>query len=337
MTGIRRDTCGAAVVVGGTGFLGSRLVARLAEEGRPIRVVSRSAPVPGSLPAGVEHVAADLERDEAVPELRRAVRGASGVVHLAGALFRPKEAASRYRRLHVDGTARLLSALRDAGSPVRLVHVSTTGVLGPTGPDPLDEAAPPRPTTLYESTKLEGERLALSSRGDGVEVVAVRPGLVYGPGDRHLAALWRAIRDGRFRPVGGGRALWQPVHVDDVARGLSLSLSSPALDGEIFHLAGSERVTVRDFAGRIARSLGTRLRGPSLPFALAWAAGGVLELACAPFGLDPPMSRSRARTLTEHRVYSIVRARERLGWSPAIPLDRGVEKTTAWYRTEGLL
>lgn len=337
MTGLGQGADGPAVVVGGTGFLGSRLVARLAAEGRPIRVVSRSAPLPGSVPADTEHVSADLERDEAAAELRRAVRGASGVVHLAGALFRPSEARSRYKGLHVDGTARLLAALRDAGNPVRLVHVSTTGVLGPTGPDPLDETAPPRPTTLYESTKLEGERLALEARGNGIEVVAARPGLVYGPGDLHLVPLWRAIRDGRFRPIAGGRALWQPVHVEDVARGLALSLSLPGLDGEILHLAGSERVTVRDFAGRIARSLGARLRGPSVPFALAWAAGGVLELASAPFGLDPPMSRSRARTLTEDRVYSIARARERLGWSPEIALDRGIEETTAWYRREGLL
>ncbi len=331
-----------AVLVGGAGFLGSHLAERLAASGTAVRVLSRSGRWPwGPAPDGLSCSRCDVETEASIPELEGAIGGAEVVVHLAGALFRPATAPARYRALHVDGTRRVVETCRRAvsrdGRPRRLVQVSTTGVLGPTGSVPLPESAPARPGTVYEATKHEGELAALAGRGAGLEVVVARPGLVYGPRDLHLVALWRAIGSGRFRLVAGGRALWQPVHVTDVARGLEALARLPGLDGEIFHLAGPERRTVRQIAETIAASLGVSVRGPGLPFAAAYVAGAVLEALYAPFGGDPPLSRSRVRTLTENRVYEISRARERVGWAPAVGVERGIAATTAWYRGEGLL
>lgn len=331
-----------AVLVGGTGFLGSHLAERFASSGTRALVLSRSGRWPwGAAPVGVSCSPCDLETEASVPALDAAIGGAEVVVHLAGALFRPSTAAARYRTLHVDGARRVVDACRRAvsrdGRSRRLVHVSTTGVLGPTGPVPLPESAPARPRTIYEATKHEGEVAALAGRGNGFEVVVARPGLVFGPRDLHLVALWRAIGSGRFRLLAGGRALWQPVHVTDVARGLDTLTESPGIDGEVFHLAGPERRTVREIAETIAASLSVSLRGPSIPFAAALAAGAVLEALFAPFGGDAPLSRSRVRTLTEDRVYDVSHARDRVGWEPIVGVERGIGETTAWYRTEGLL
>jgi nucleoside-diphosphate-sugar epimerase len=217
------------------------------------------------------------------------------------------------------------------------VHVSTTGVLGPTGTSPRDESSSPHPLTAYERSKLEGERAALAARGGGLEVVVVRPGLVYGPRDLHLLGLYRAIGKGTYRTIAGGRALWQPIYVEDVARAIQAALEAPAGDGGVFHVAGGERVTVGALAERIAAGLGTRIRRPGLPYAAAMAAGTLLEAVCAPAGVEPPLTRARVRTMTEDRVYSIDRARERLGFEPRIGLEEGIALTIGWYRSHGYL
>jgi nucleoside-diphosphate-sugar epimerase len=305
------------VLVGGSGFLGGALASRLRAAGREVVVASRSGEVPVDL---------------ASPLPRALLAGADAAVNLAALLGRPRTPESAYREVNAVGARRVAEACDVAGVR-RLVHVSTTGVLGPTGTTPLDETAPPRPETPYERTKLEGERAALAFERS----LVLRPGHVYGPGDLHMLPMYRSIAAGSFRTIGGGRALWQPVHVDDVARAIELAVDVPALPARVFHVAGAERLTFDDLARRVASALGTRLRGPSLPLPLAWAAGAILEAAMLPFGLDPPLTRARVRTMTTDRVYAIDRAREALSWEPRIALAAGLEGTVAWYRGRGLL
>jgi nucleoside-diphosphate-sugar epimerase len=330
----------AVLVVGGTGFIGSHVVERLAAAGAAVRVASRSGRWEwGPAPSRVECTALDLRDPAQLPRLEELVRETRTIINLAGALLRPGVPESDYRKLHVSGVRRLIAAV-DAAPPNgrrRLVHVSTTGVLGPTCSGPVDEGAPPNPTTAYEATKLEGERAALAGQSDHLEVVVVRPGLVYGPRDLHLLGLYRAIERGLFRPITGGTARWQPIHVADVARSIEDAADSDSVDGEIFHVAGEETVSVADLAGRIATLLGRRVRGPSLPYGLALAMGAALELAARPFGFDPPLSRSRVRTLTEDRLYRTERVRQRLGFVPSTRLDRGLAETVRWYRSHGYL
>ncbi len=332
---------GPVLLIGGAGFVGSHLADRLAAAGRPARVTSRQGRWPwGAPPAGVEMAPLDLTGADRDARLDALLADASGVVNLAGALLRPGRPAAAYRALHRDGAAAVAAAARrraERGAPLRLVHVSTTGVLGPTGTEPLDETAPPRPRTLYEITKLEGEEEARAARGGGLEVVTARPGLVYGPRDLHLLALFRSIASGTFRCIGGGRALWQPIFAPDVARGLAAALDAPGADGLVVHLAGAETVSVAGLAERIAALLGTRVRRPGLPRPLALAAGAVLAAACAPLGLTPPLTPARVRTLTEHRRYATGLAARRLGFAPEVGLEEGLAATVAWYRERGHL
>lgn len=327
------------VVVGGTGFVGSHVSERLAAGGAAVRAASRRGRWPwGNTPSGIDCVSLDLTAPAAGPRLRELAAGAAAVVHLAGILYRPGLPGRAYRDLHVEGTRRVVAAARAAGVR-RLVHVSTTGVLGPTGPRPLHEDAPPRPTTPYEASKLEGERIVLAAReAGGPEVVVLRPGLVYGPRDLHLLPLYRSISRGWFRPIAGGRARWQPIHVGDVARAVAAAVDvEPGPEAAVLHVAGGETVTVGALVRRIASALGTRLRGPALPYAVAMAAGTLIELGCRPLGIDPPLSRSRVRTLTEDRLYDTGRAARALGFVPRTALDDGLAETVAWYREHGYL
>ena len=327
------------VVLGGTGFIGSHLVDSLAAQGGEVVAVSRRGAWPwGKLPRNTQVVALDVADQERHDELAAVLEDADRVINLVGALSRPTLPKGELRHLHVDGTRHVVVTLAKAGvARSRLVHVSTTGVLGPTGPTPKDEEAPPHPTNEYESTKLEGETIALASRRPSREVAIVRPGLVYGPRDPHLRAWFRAIAAGAYRAISGGRALWQPIYVDDVVRGIEAALETRGADGQTFHLAGKERITIADLGTRIGAALGKHPHRTSFPYPLAMAAGAILEAIYLPRKKDPPLSRARVRTMTEDRVYAIDRAERLLKVTPETLLDDGLRKTVAWYRAHGSL
>ena len=324
-----------AVVLGGTGFIGSHVVERLAARGDAVLAVSRKGTWPwGDTPRNVHLAALDVAEKSTKERLIELLDGAETIVNLSGVLDRTSLAPHALRRVHVNGAWHVVDALSAARSPrTRLIHVSTTGVLGPTGTTPKDEEAPPHPTNEYERAKLEGETIALASRRHNREVAIVRPGLVYGPRDLHLLAWFQSIAQGRYRPIGAGDALWQPVYVDDVVRGIEAVLATPGADGQTFHLAGTERVTVADLGKRIASTIGKPAATSSIPYPLAMAAGAVLETILR----DPPLSRARVRTMTQHRVYAIDRAQTLLSFTPNIPLSDGLERTVAWYRNHGHL
>ena len=330
---------GPVAVIGGCGFIGSHLVDRLAARGVVVRVVSRSGHWTwGRRPEGATFHPVDLGDADAAMRLIPVVAGAACVVNLAGVLFRTSVPRGAFDLVHVAGVRSILDSMTEIGSPPRFIHVSTTGVLGPTGTDPLREDAPMRPSTIYERSKAQGERLVLEAAAAGLETTVVRPGLVYGPRDMHLLGLFRSIDSGTYRAIGGARAVWQPIHVADVVDGLLAAMDGNRVpSGRVFHLAGAERVPLGVFAGRIAEHLGRRLRGPGLPVPIALAAGLGLEIAYRPFGFQPPLSRSRVRTMTQHRVYSIDRARSELGFTPRTTLDDGIAGTVAWYRDNGFL
>ena len=117
------------------------------------------------------------------------------IYHLVGRLYHPSVPTELYRQTHVEGTRILLNACKGQSQLQRIVHCSTTGVLGVTGKKPAAEDAPFAPTNPYEATKLEGELLALRAYKEyGLPVSVIRPGLVYGPGDLHLLGFFSSIK-----------------------------------------------------------------------------------------------------------------------------------------------
>src|SRR5919108_1910477 len=136
-----------ALVTGATGFLGTHLVQRLLAEGTRVRVLARSATKAAPLRAqGAEVVVGEITDGDAV---RAALADVTVVYHLAGRLFMPGVPAAAYYQTHVEGTRTLLAACRAHPRLERFVQCSTTGVLGATGAQAADEAAPYRPTNAY--------------------------------------------------------------------------------------------------------------------------------------------------------------------------------------------
>ena len=323
------------LVIGGTGFLGQRLVRALHERGHAVRVLVRpSARSSVFKPLGVECVSGNV-LDGA--SLRAALPAVTHVFHLAGRLFVPGVPDREYEQLHVEGTLNLLTACAERESPPVVVYCSTTGVLGPTGATPATEAAPLQPGNVYERTKAAGEQLALGiARRHGLRLSVARPALVYGPGDLHLLGWFRAIQRGYYFVVGRGDNLLHPIYVDDVAGGL-LRCAEASASGRIYHLAGARAIPIRELAEAMAHVLARRLPRLHLPVSLALVIARGLE---ALPGIPParlPLTRSRIAFMTQSRAYCGERARRELNFVPQVDLETGLCRTVAWYRAQGLL
>lgn len=323
------------LVTGGTGFIGRRLVEVLRAQGARVRVVVRRRDAADAVAAaGAEPLLGDL-LDPTIAA--RAVDGVRAVYHLAGRLFRPGDAARHYERLHVGATMALVGAAVAQGDLDFFVLCSTTGVHGATGTRPAREDDRGHPENAYEQTKARAEELAsLVARRDGLNLVIARPGLVYGPGDRHLLGWFRAIRGGYYRVIGSGRNSFHPIYIDDLVRALQLAASAATRPCRAYHLVGSQPVTIQALSEAIGKAVGCQIPRTHLPRPLAFAVGAALEALPVP-RRKLPLTRSRVRFMTENRAYDGSRAQQELGFTPNVALTDGLARTVAWYRENGLL
>jgi len=321
-------------VTGATGFVGSHLTECLAAAGHEVTVLSRS---PGRM-AWIRHlsvrvVEGDLDRADA---LREFTAGQDAVVHAAGITLAADRA--EFLRVNVDASVRLLSAsLENSPALRRFVYISSQAAMGPSPPGAsLEEDAPRRPISRYGESKSLAEE-ALARFADRVPVTFVRPPWVYGPRDRHTLALFRLAARG-LRLVAGARSRYSIVHAADLAQGIRLAAESALPGARAYFFTDGEGRTVEELARIIAGAVGRRTVRVPVPVAAVAVVAAASELAGA-------IARRPAflgfRKLGEVRnpcwVVSDRRAREELGWRPAIATERGMAETAAWYRTEGWL
>jgi nucleoside-diphosphate-sugar epimerase len=322
------------LVTGGAGFIGRHLVAALRKQGSTVRVVVRDPEAAKRLAGdGAETVVGDL-LDPGI--VARAVDGAGSIFHFAGRLFAPGDPADEYERLHVGATTALFEAATAQGPLDLFVLCSTTGVHGETGASPAREDDPGHPGNAYELTKVRAEKAAIDiAKRSGVRLVIARPGLVYGPGDRHLLGWFRSIQGGYYRVIGSGAHHLHPIYIEDLVRGVLLAAAAGPTC-RAYHLVGTEPVTMRDLSQAIAGALGRKLSSVHVPVPFAYAAGAALEVLPVPRRMLP-LTRSRVRFLTQNRAYDGSRARDELGFTPRIGLNEGLARTVAWYRDSGWL
>ena len=323
------------LVTGATGFTGGHLARSLVARGYAVRALVRDERRAETLRQhGVELAIGDL-RERA--SLEAAMRNVEVVYNIAALYREAGLAAAEYRAVNAE-SARTIVEISQAAGVRRVVHCSTVGVHGDVEHPPANEDAPLKPGDLYQETKLEGERLALSAgMSTGVEVVVARPTGIYGPGDRRLLKLFRGVARKRFVILGDGRIFYHLTYIDDLVEGFRLCAEVPGAAGRIYILAGGEVTTLNELVALIAREAGVpppRLHLPVWPF---WTAGAICEAICAPFGIEPPIYRRRVDFFTKSRAFDISRARRELGYAPQVGLQDGIRKSLAWYRTAGWL
>jgi dihydroflavonol-4-reductase len=286
------------LVTGATGFLGEHLCRVVMEQGHTVRGLARSrSAVLAEL--GVEHVRGDVLEG---PELDRALDGVDAVFHLAGAVSRDPDDAQRMMRLHVDGTRRVLERMAAAGIK-KMVLASTSGTIGVSKDEEiLDESAPYAEEIVagwpYYASKIYQERLAFE-HGErlGIDIIAVNPSLLLGPGDRRLSSTGdvRKFIKRKIPVVPEGGINFVDARDAAAATAAALDRGRP---GERY-LLGGPNWTMKEFFARLGRVANVAPPRLKLPAKLnRWGASLVEELY-RHRGKEPPVDRISVE-MSEH-------------------------------------
>ena len=278
------------LVTGATGFLGEHLCRVLVEQGHTVRGLARSRS--GVLEAlGVEHVRGDVLSGD---DLDKALAGVHAVFHLAGAVSRDPDDAQRMMRLHVDGTRKVLERM-DAANIRRMVLASTSGTIGVSKDEEiLDESAPYAEEIVagwpYYASKIYQERLAFEhGQKLGIEVVAVNPSLLLGPGDRRLSSTGdvRKFLKKQIPTVPDGGINF--VDARDAALATAAALEHGRA-GERY-LLGGPNWTMKEFFARLGRV--SNVSPPRIKLPAKWNKWGasLIEELYRHRGKEPPVDR----------------------------------------------
>ncbi|HET8867284.1 MAG TPA: NAD-dependent epimerase/dehydratase family protein [Agrococcus sp.] len=322
------------LVTGASGFLGRAVAAELLAAGHEVRTLQRR---PSQL-RGVTDVLGSVT-DPARVALAVAGDGsgsAEGVVHLAAKVSLAGDPAD-FRRVNVDGTRMMLDAAEQAGV-TRFVQVSSPSVahtgasLSGVGAEP---ASPEHARGDYARTKAEAELLALARDSEAMRVLAVRPHIVWGPGDTQLIErIVERARRGRVPLLSGGRALIDTTYVDNAASAIAAALHrADAAHGKAYVVTNGEPRPVADILAGICLAAGVQPPRRSIPAGLARAAGSVVERVWAirPGADEPPMTRFLAEQLSTAHWFDQRETRAALDWAPTVSIDEGLRRLAAHY------
>jgi nucleoside-diphosphate-sugar epimerase len=316
------------LVTGASGMLGRATALALLHRGDEVTVLQRR-------PAGLDcrEVLGDVA-DASVVD--RAVAGQDAVLHLA-AKVDVVGAWPEYERANVGGTRTVVEA-SEASSVSRLVHVSSPSVahagdsLVGVGAEPADLAGA---HGHYARSKALAERLALGADSTTLAVVAIRPHLVWGPGDTQLVGrIVERARAGRLPLIGTGAALIDTTYVDNAVSALLAAVDAP-VHGEALVVSNGEPRPVAEILARLCLAAGVPGPRGHLPLPVAAAAGSVIETGWRLLRRrdTPPMTRFLAEQLATAHWFDQRRTREALGWAPQVSLDQGFAALAAWYAT----
>lgn len=329
---------GPALVTGGTGFLGRRLVERLLAQGRAVTVLARR-PAPDLAVQGVRFIGADLADADAV---RAACVGIETVFHTAakvGVWGRYDE----FYRTNVGGTRALLEAGRAHGVKF-FIHTSTPSVVY-NGRDlaGADESLPltTRCPAAYPLTKALAEKEVLAANSPAFRTVALRPHLIWGVGDPHLVPrLLARARAGRLRIIGAGRNRVDMVHVENavdahlLAEQALRSSAAPGAAGRAYFITNDEPVVLWEWINGLLTGLGMTPVTKKISLPAATMFGATFESIWRILSLrgEPPLTRFIAAELAKDHWFDIRAARRDLGYVPRISMVDGTAELVRTLR-----
>jgi 2-alkyl-3-oxoalkanoate reductase len=339
MNGAKTDESpkGPVLVTGGTGFLGRSIVERLLALGRPVTVLGRT-PARDLEARGVRFIRASLENKESI---RSACQGMETVYHVA-AKVGVWGKYSDFFRTNVLGTRAVIEGCR-ANGVRRLIHTSTPSVVyNGQGLAGADESLPltTRCPSPYPLTKALAEAEVRAAHSPGLSTVALRPHLVWGPGDPHLVPrILSRARAGRLRIVGEGTNRVDMVHVENaadahIAAEVALARPDNAAGGRAYFITNGEPVLIWDWINGLLTGLGEAPVTKRIPLRLAKAVGCACEFAwtVVPLPGEPPMTRFIASELAKDHWFDISAARRDLDYSPRKGMAEGTAELIAELR-----
>ncbi len=326
------------LVTGGGGFLGQALCRGLVERGHEVASFNRGH-YPGLDALGVRQIRGDLADAAAV---RDAARGMDAIFHNAAKAGAWGSYAS-YFSANVTGTQNVLDACRAHGIG-RLVYTSTPSVThrathpvegGTADSVPYGEGfkAP------YATTKTIAEKAVLAANDNALCTVALRPRLIWGPGDQQLLPrLVERARAGRLRFVGDGNNRIDTTYIDNAAQAhfdaFAHLAPGAACVGRAYFISNGEPTTVREIVNALLAAAGAPQVDGTIPFGAAYAVGAVCEALWPLLRLrgEPPMTRFLAEQLSTTHWYSMAPAHRDFGYAPKVSVAEGLRRLSDDYR-----
>lgn len=325
------------LVTGGGGFLGQAVVRQLLARGNEVAIINRRA-YPALTARGVQAWQGDIADPRAV---LKAAEGVQAIVHVA-ARAGPGLRRQAFYQANVVGTRNVLDACRVHGIRY-LVHTSSPSVVHGGGDlENADEglAYAEKFHAPYPETKAEAERLVLkASRGD-FRACALRPHLIWGPGDNQLLPrLIEKARAGRLRLPAPDKRI-DTTYIDNAATAHVLALDELAgqgrCAGKAYFISNGEPLPVGEILSRLLEAAGEKPDIGTVNPKLAMAAAGLVEGVWRALGreADPPLSRFVVEHLSTAHWYNLSAARRDLGYEPAISISEGLERLrAAWGKS----
>ncbi len=321
------------LVTGATSLVGRAVVAHLEKRGDDVSVLQRQRSGLGI----TEHLG-DIANRTAVDA---AVGGADAVIHVAGRAA-ATGAWTTFEATNVQGTRNVVSAAGAAGV-ARFVHVSSPSVAhsgrsligasaGPADPD--------RARGHYAKSKAQAELIALAANSRDMPVVAIRPHLIWGPGDTQLVGrIVNRAESGRLAMVGSGAALIDTTYVDNAADALVAALdSAPTLGGRALVVTNGQPRPVREILSRIVMAAGLAPPRIKVPYRVARTGGLAVEQIWDRRSTqdDPPMTSFLAEQLGTAHWFDQRETRRALDWEPEVTLDEGFRRLRLWFENEAV-
>jgi len=317
------------LVTGASGLLGRAVATAIVAAGHEVRTLQRS-------PSRVEGATDVLGSVTDATSVARATAGVDGVVHLAAKVSLAGDPAE-FEAVNVGGTLHLLRAAIEHGVG-RFVYVSSPSVAHSGSSIVGDDAEPADPLRAhgdYARTKAQAELLALAADSPELAVVAVRPHLVWGPGDTQLVArIVERARQGRLPLLGKGAALIDSTYIDNAASAIAAALErAPEVHGNSYVVTNGEPRPVAELLDGMCRAAGVPTPRWSVPAGVARTAGSLIEAVwrVRPGVDEPPMTRFLAEQLSTAHWFDQRRTRADLQWTPAVSLDEGFRRLAASY------
>ena len=324
------------LITGGTGFTGSHLTRRYLDKEHDVVVVDNQE---GLFYDELRERGADIRIGSVTDAdlIDAATRGCELVHHVA-AMFRKVNLPKRhYYEVNVEGTRNVMEMALKHGVR-RVVYCSTCGVHGNVGGGAAGEDDPIAPADYYQETKYLGEEVARRYLGQGLKVSILRPAAIYGPGDpERFLFLYRMVRKGRFLMFGNGKTHYHPLYIDNLVDAFELAAEVDAAVGQAYLIADEEYCELNDLVTKIGASIGVDVRILHPPFWPLWTAAAACELLYKPFPADPPLFRRRVDWFRQNRAFKIGKAKQEIGYAPAVGLEEGLARTGEWYEEEGYL
>ena len=322
------------LVTGGAGFLGRHLVAALRAKGCPVHVLD-IAPSP-ELEDGVQWFQGDVRSYD---DVLASCEGVDTVFHTAAVIealtHAPRSMAETIESINVGGTKNVIRAARRAGAR-RLVHTSSIMASFCMGAEGSDESAPYSTSRdLYTATKVAGERAVLDANGkEGLLTCAIRPGGIYGPGERlTYGRLVRVLKMGvPLFIFGDGSARLDYVYIDNLVdaelRAAERLVDGSPVCGEAYFLSDETPINAGQFSIELVKNMGLETPLIRVPDRVARAIGAAWERFYQIFGLSKPLfTVANVKLCDIDHYFSIDKAKRHLGYAPLVDTEEGLRRT----------